>query len=79
MFFSRKMLPDLVPHIGMEFGNSNEAWAFWLNYGGHQGFDIRKGIKKIIRLQDYIMQICLCKGGSSNARQKRSSNKIPSS
>jgi hypothetical protein len=48
----------------MEFGNSNEAWAFWLNCGGHQGFDIRKGIKKIIRLQDYIMQICWCKGGS---------------
>jgi len=36
------MLPGLVPHVGMEFGNSNEVWAFWLSYGGQQGFDVRK-------------------------------------
>ena len=43
MFFcSRKILPGLVPHVGMEFGNSNETWAFWLSYGGQQGFDVRK-------------------------------------
>jgi zinc finger SWIM domain-containing protein 3 len=26
----------------MEFRNSNEAWAFWLSYGGQKGFEVRK-------------------------------------
>jgi len=26
----------------MEFGSSDEAWAFWLRYGGHRGFEVRK-------------------------------------
>ena len=33
------MLPGLVSHVGMEFGNLNEAWAFWLCYGGQQSFE----------------------------------------
>ena len=36
------MPPGLIPHVGMEFGSSNEAWAFWLGYGGQEGFDVRK-------------------------------------
>ena len=55
MFFcSRKILPGLVPHVGMEFGNSNETWAFWLSYGGQQGFDVRKRCRRtdqFIRIQ----------------------------
>ena len=26
----------------MEFGNSYEAWAFWLSYSGQKGFEVRK-------------------------------------
>jgi zinc finger SWIM domain-containing protein 3 len=26
----------------MEFRNSDEAWAFWLSYGGQNGFEVRK-------------------------------------
>jgi hypothetical protein len=33
---------DLIPHIGMEFGNSHEAWIFWVNYDGQKGFEVRK-------------------------------------
>ena len=36
------MLPSFVPNVGIEFRNSDEAWAFWLSYGGHKGFEVRK-------------------------------------
>jgi hypothetical protein len=35
-------MSDLIPHIGMEFGDSHEAWIFWVNYGGQKGFEVRK-------------------------------------
>ncbi|XP_034600641.1 protein FAR1-RELATED SEQUENCE 5-like [Setaria viridis] len=35
-------LPSLAPYVGMEFRNSDEAWAFWLSYGGQKGFEVRK-------------------------------------
>jgi hypothetical protein len=37
---------DLMPHIGMEFRNSHEAWIFWLNYGAQKGFKVRKKYTK---------------------------------
>ena len=36
------MLPSFVPRVGMEFRNSDEAWAYWLSYGGQKGFEVRK-------------------------------------
>jgi hypothetical protein len=27
-----------VPHLGMEFQTVDEAWLFWMNYGGKNGF-----------------------------------------
>ena len=35
-------MPGLVPRVGMEFTNSDEAWAFWLSYSGQKGFEVRK-------------------------------------
>ena len=35
-------MPSLAPYVGMEFRNSDEAWAFWLSYGGQKGFEVRK-------------------------------------
>jgi hypothetical protein len=35
-------MSDLIPHIGMEFRNSHEAWILWVNYGGQKGFEVRK-------------------------------------
>jgi zinc finger SWIM domain-containing protein 3 len=32
----------LQPHVGMEFKNSDKAWAFWLLYVGHKGFEVRR-------------------------------------
>ncbi|XP_044331085.1 protein FAR1-RELATED SEQUENCE 5 isoform X2 [Triticum aestivum] len=31
-----------IPQVGMRFKDSNEAWMFWVEYGGHIGFDVRK-------------------------------------
>ncbi|WVZ63523.1 hypothetical protein U9M48_013148 [Paspalum notatum var. saurae] len=31
-----------IPHVGLKFKNSDEAWSFWVAYGGHIGFDVRK-------------------------------------
>ena len=40
--YYRVVLPSLVPHVGMEFKNSDEAWAFWLTYSGQKGSEVRK-------------------------------------
>jgi hypothetical protein len=26
----------------MKFRNLDDAWSFWVNYGGHVGFEVRK-------------------------------------
>jgi hypothetical protein len=31
-----------TPKVGMRFRDSEEAWEFWVDYGGHVGFDVRK-------------------------------------
>jgi zinc finger SWIM domain-containing protein 3 len=31
-----------MPQIGMRFRNPDEAWVFWVAYGGRAGFDVRK-------------------------------------
>ncbi|XBH76981.1 hypothetical protein VPH35_103529 [Triticum aestivum] len=31
-----------IPEVGMWFRNSDEAWEFCVQYGGHIGFDVRK-------------------------------------
>jgi hypothetical protein len=33
MNFSKKLLPCLVPHIGIKFRNPDQGWKFWLAYG----------------------------------------------
>jgi len=37
------MLPSLVPNVGMEFRNLDEARTFWLSYGGQKGFEAESG------------------------------------
>jgi hypothetical protein len=32
---SRMYFPIHVPELGMRFGNENQAWNFWSNYGGN--------------------------------------------
>jgi hypothetical protein len=37
-----KNLPILVPQVGMGFSTIEEAWMFWVGYGGLKGFEVRK-------------------------------------
>jgi hypothetical protein len=32
----------LIPEVGMEFNTIDEAWMFWIAYGGQKGFEVRK-------------------------------------
>ena len=36
------MLSGLLPQVGMEFSSVQEAWMFWISYGGQKGFEVRK-------------------------------------
>ena len=34
--------PFSIPQFGMAFSSFDEAWNFWVIYGGRMGFDIRR-------------------------------------
>ena len=34
--------PIWVPYIGQKFRNLEDAWSFWVDYGSHAGFEVRK-------------------------------------
>jgi hypothetical protein len=34
--------PSWMPSIGMKFNTVDDAWNFWISYGGVVGFDVRK-------------------------------------
>ncbi|KAK3036033.1 hypothetical protein RJ639_030734 [Escallonia herrerae] len=36
------ILDDWIPKNGMEFDSRDEAWKFWVDYGGKMGFGVRK-------------------------------------
>ena len=31
-----------IPRLGLRFKTPDDAWQFWLAYGGQTGFDVRK-------------------------------------
>ena len=33
---------DYKPRIGMEFNSFDDAWMYWVQYGGKVGFGVRK-------------------------------------
>jgi zinc finger SWIM domain-containing protein 3 len=52
-----------IPRVGMRFRNPDEAWMFWLAYGGRAGFDVRKRNKHVSKLDG---QISSCRFVCSN-------------
>jgi len=36
------VLSSLLPEIAMEFNTIDEAWMFWIRYGGQKGFEVGK-------------------------------------
>ena len=43
-----------MPQIGMRFRNPNEAWLFWVAYGGRIVFDLRKRNKHISKMDGQV-------------------------
>ena len=39
---SMHVTPVWIPQMGMKFSSVDEAWEFWVTYGGRMGFDVRK-------------------------------------
>jgi zinc finger SWIM domain-containing protein 3 len=36
-----------IPQVGLRLRNPDEAWQFWVAYGGHTGFDVRKRYRNL--------------------------------
>ena len=75
----RVVLPSLVPHVGMEFRDSNEAWAFWLTYSGQKGFEVRKRYTNKRTIDDKVTSCrVVCANGQKGFEvRKRYINKRP--
>ena len=43
-----------MPQIGMRFRNPDEAWVFWVAYGGRAGFDVRKRNKHVSKMDGQV-------------------------
>ena len=43
-----------TPQFGMRFRDSGEAWVFWVEYGGHIGFDVRKRCTNLSKLDGKV-------------------------
>jgi len=39
------LIPGLLPQVGMEFSNIEEARMFWVTFGGQKGFEVRKSMQ----------------------------------
>jgi len=47
-----------IPEIGLSFRNPDEAWQFWVAYGGRTGFDVRK---RYTNISKFDRQVTLCR------------------
>jgi zinc finger SWIM domain-containing protein 3 len=64
--------PFWVPKISMTFNSIDEAWNFWVTYGGRMGFDVRKCYTNKSGL-DGLVTTCrfVCSNQGSQAKDKK--------
>ena len=64
-----------VPQVGLRFINPDEAWKFWVAYGGRTGFDVRK---RYANVSSYDGKVTSCRFVCSNEghRRKGLTNKV---
>jgi zinc finger SWIM domain-containing protein 3 len=43
-----------TPQVGMRFRNPDEAWLFWVAYGGRVGFEVRKRNKHVSKMDGQV-------------------------
>ena len=72
--------PSWVPQVGQKFRNLDDAWSFWVNYGGRAGFEVRKRCTNESKFDGKVTSCrYVCQGGFSSTRQERSQHKESSS
>ncbi|KAM3297906.1 hypothetical protein ACQJBY_039718 [Aegilops geniculata] len=77
---NRVVLPSLVPYVGMEFRSSDEAWSYWLSYGGQKGFDfeVRKRYTNKSSAEGKVTSCTfVCANEGQRAQDKRDHSKCP--
>ena len=64
-----------TPRVGLRFRNPDEAWKFWVAYGGCTGFDVRK---RYANVSSYDGKVTSCRFICSNEghRRKGQTNKV---
>ena len=62
-----------APKVGLRFKSADEAWQFWVAYGGHTGFDVRKRYTNVSALElTFVYLYFMAAHGSSKKRGNRS-------
>jgi zinc finger SWIM domain-containing protein 3 len=56
------------PQVGLRFNNTDEAWKFWVAYGGCTGFDVRK---RYANKSSYDGKVTSCRFVCSNEGHRR--------
>ena len=44
----------MIPQVGLRFRNCDEAWQFWVAYGGCTGFDVRKRYTNVSKIDGKV-------------------------
>jgi zinc finger SWIM domain-containing protein 3 len=64
--------PSWVSQVGRKFTNLDDAWSFWVNYGGHAGFEVRKRYTNGSKLDEKVTSCrYVCAKEGFRARDKR--------
>jgi hypothetical protein len=58
-----------TPQVGLRFKSSDEAWQFWVAYGGRSGFDVRKRYTNYNKF-DRKVTSCRCVCANEGHRRK---------
>ena len=64
------MNPIWLPQVGLKFRNLDDAWLFWVNYGGCAGFEVRKRYTNKRPNDDKVTScrfVCACSGAGQVA------------
>jgi zinc finger SWIM domain-containing protein 3 len=65
-------LDKRTPHVGLRFRNPDEAWLFWVAYGGHTGFDVRK---RYCNSSKFDGKVTSCRFVCANEGHRRKANR----
>ena len=62
----------LLPEVGMEFSTIDEAWMFWISYGGQNRFEVRKRYTNKIKSDGRVRSCrCVCANEGHRKEDKR--------